>query len=113
MFKYILIFLFSVFISSVSQIMLKSSSSEKHARMLDDYLNPKVMIAYLIFFVSSFLTVYGYKYVPLSLGPILEASGYIFVTILGYVCLHEKVGKRKILGMVCILVGISVANLHL
>lgn len=111
MFKYILIFLFSVFISSVSQIMLKLSSSEKHERLLDDYLNPQVITAYIIFFVSSLLTIYGYKYVPLSTGPLLEASGYIFITILGWFYLHEKVGRQKIVGIIFILGGILLAGL--
>ena len=34
---------------------------------------------------------YAYKYVPLSLGPMLEACGYIFVTVLGVCILKEKV----------------------
>ena len=45
------------------------------------------------------------------MGPILEASGYIFVTVLGYFCLHETIGKKKALGMVCILAGIAVSYL--
>lgn len=111
MVKYVILFLFSVFISSVSQILLKTSSGEKKERLIDEYLNPKVIIAYGIFFASSLLTVFAYKYVPLSMGPILEASGYIFVSILGYVCLHEKIGKRKLIGMACILLGIVISSI--
>ena len=76
--KYIVLFLFSVFISSVSQILLKSSAKQQYEKSWKDYLNWKVIVAYGIFFISSLLTVFAYRYVPLSMGPILEASGYLY-----------------------------------
>lgn len=109
--QYILMFLFSVFISSVSQIILKTSAGKKYDNPLQEYLNPKVIIAYGIFFVSSLCTILAYRFVPYSLGPILEASGYIFVSVLGYFVLHEKIGKRKMIGLIIILLGIFIFNL--
>mgnify|MGYP000035899711 FL=1 len=109
--KYIVLFLFSVFISSVSQILLKSSAKQQYEKSWKDYLNWKVIVAYGIFFISSLLTVFAYRYVPLSMGPILEASGYFFVAVLGYFILKERIGKRKWLGLSLILVGIVVAYL--
>lgn len=109
--KYIVLFLFSVFISSVSQILLKSSAKQQYEKSWKDYLNWKVIVAYGIFFISSLLTVFAYRYVPLSMGPILEASGYLFVAVLGYFILKERIGKRKWLGLSLILVGIVVAYL--
>lgn len=106
--KYIIIFLFSVFISSVSQIILKKSANEEHKNALQEYLNVKVILAYGMFFLSSLITILAYKYVPLSMGPILESSGYIFVAVLGYIFLKEHVGKRKLLGLCCIFVGIII-----
>ena len=107
--KYIVLFLFSVFISSVSQILLKSSAKQQYEKSWKDYLNWKVIVAYGIFFLSSLLTVVAYRYVPLSMGPILEASGYLFVAVLGYFILKERIGKRKWLGLSLILAGIVVA----
>lgn len=109
MVKYIALYLFSVFISSVSQILLKRSADQEYENIFREYLNPKVMIAYTIFFCSSLLTVFAYKFVPLSMGPVLESSAYVFVTVLGYVCLHETIGKRKAVGMVVILLGIAIS----
>lgn len=108
---YVLLFIFSVFIASVSQTILKTSAEKKYDNRLQEYLNPKVIIAYGIFFLSSFITVVAYKYVPLSMGPILESSGYIFVTLLGFFVLHEKVGKKKLMGLLVILAGITIFNL--
>lgn len=106
--KYIGIFLLSVFISSVSQIILKTSANRKHEGIIREYLNSRVILAYTLFLISSFITVIAYKYIPLSMGAILESSGYIFVTVLGVVFLQEKVGKRRLLGLFIIMVGIFV-----
>lgn len=111
MIKYIVIFLFSVFISSISQILLKISTYDQYDSIIKEYLNPKVIVSYGIFFCSSFLTIYAYKYVPLSMGPILESSGYIYVSILSYLCLKESIGKYKIMGMICILIGIIISSI--
>ena len=108
---YILVFVCSVFISSVSQVLLKSSANKEHGNALREYLNPKVIVAYGMFFLSTLITILAYKYVPLSMGGILESSGYIFVAALSYIFLHEKIGKRKMMGLAVILLGIFVFNL--
>lgn len=107
----IAIFLGSVLVASISQIMLKKSADRKYDRWIDEYLNFRVIFAYGLFFLSSLLTVYAYKFVPLSLGPVLEASGYVFVPVMGYFILKEKIGKRKFLGLVVIIAGIVIFNL--
>ena len=109
--KYIILFLSAVFISSVSQIMLKKSANKTYESKLKEYMNPWVIIAYGLFFGATLVTVIAYKYIPLSLGPILESAGYFFVTILGMFFLKEKVGKKKALGLLIILAGIIVFNL--
>lgn len=108
---YIIIFVASVFISSVSQTILKTSANESHENSWSEYLNFKVLIAYFLFFLSSFVTILAYRKIPLSLGPVLEASGYVFVSILGVIFLKEKIGKKKLIGLAAILLGIVVFNL--
>ena len=107
---YLCIFLFSVFISSISQIILKKSADKQHAGVLKEYLNFHVIIAYGLFFCSSFIAMLSYKKIPLSLGAALEATGYIWVTILGLLLLKEKVSKRKWIGLSLIICGIIVFN---
>lgn len=109
--KFALLFLLSVFVASVSQIILKKSASKQYASKIREYLNVPVISAYALFFMSSLLTVLAYKKIPLSLGPILETSGYIWVAILGAIFLKEKLNKKKILGMVIIVLGIVIFNL--
>ena len=107
----IAIFLGSVLVASISQIMLKKSANQKYDRWIDEYLNFRVIFAYGLFFLSSLLTVYAYKFVPLSMGPVLEASGYVFVAVMGYFILKEKIGKRKMLGLIIIIAGIVIFSL--
>lgn len=103
-----IVFLISVFISSVSQIMLKNSANEEHASAVKEYLNPRVITAYGLFFMSTLLTVYSYKGVPLSMGPILETTGYVWVSVLGYLFLKEKISGRKLIGLLLIITGIVI-----
>lgn len=108
---YILVFLLSVVIASISQIILKTSANKTYESKLKEYLNFRVIFAYFLFFLSSLITVLAYKKVPLSMGPMLEATGYVWVSVLGYIFLHEKIGKRKAAGLVVIIIGIVVASI--
>ena len=111
MIKYIVVFLFSVLISSISQIILKKSASSDHKSLLKEYLNPRVIIAYFFFFFSTLLTMFAYKGVPLSLGSLIEAVGYIYIPVLSYFFLNEKITKKAVLGSIFIICGIIVYNL--
>ena len=105
---YCCIYVFSVLIASVSQIMLKISANKKYPSRIKEYLNPIVIIAYGLFFGCTFITMYALKVIPLTFAPILEASGYIFVAVLSYVILKEKISKRKLIGFILIVLGIAV-----
>lgn len=107
----IIIYLFSVFISSCSQILLKKSANKQYKSLLKEYLNLRIIIAYTLFFSSTILSIIAYRYIPLSTGTILETSGYIFVAILGFRTLNEKFSKKKCIGLIFILTGIIIFNL--
>lgn len=105
------IFLLSVLISSVSQVMLKKSANKTYDSKIKEYLNPRVILAYGMFFAATLITMFAYKVVPLSFGPILESAGYIFVAVLSFVTLKERLTLRQMLGMVLILAGIALFSL--
>lgn len=107
----VLVMLTSVFISSVSQILLKKEAGKEHSHWLQEYLNLPVIVAYGMFFGSTLLTMFALKEIPLSMAPILESAGYIFVSVMGYLFLKEKFTKRKIAGLCLIFVGIFVFSL--
>ena len=103
--------LLSVFISSVSQIILKKAADKTYESTLKEYMNPMVIGAYGLFFCSVILTMLALKHVPLSMSPILESTGYIFVSVMGYIFLKERFSRRKLMGFALILTGIVIFNL--
>ena len=103
--------LLSVFISSVSQIILKKAADKTYESTLKEYMNPMVIGADGLFFCSVILTMLALKHVPLSMSPILESTGYIFVSVMGYIFLKERFSRRKLMGFALILAGIVIFNL--
>lgn len=100
--------LLGVFLGAVSQVMLKKAALKNYPSKLKEYLNPLVVTAYVIFVGTTLISVYAYRVVPLSLGPILEATGYIYVTIFGIAIFRENINIRKISGLLLIIAGITV-----
>ena len=91
--------------------MLKISAKKSYKSKIREYMNPLVILSYGLFFGCTLITMLAYRKVPLSMGQILESSGYIFVTILGTTILKEKLSRKKMIGMAVILLGIFVFTL--
>ena len=91
MLPYLLIGFFSVFVSSVSQTLLKKASMKERGSLLQEYLNLPVILAYGMFFGSTLLTMLAYKKLPLSMSPAFESSSYLFVTLFGGIVQVSKV----------------------
>lgn len=100
--------LFGVFLGAVSQVMLKKAALKEYSSKIKEYLNPLVILAYVIFMGTTLISVYAYRVVPLSLGPILEATSYIYVTIFGVVFFRETINIRKLSGLLLIIAGIAI-----
>lgn len=105
--------LLGVFISAISQVLLKKSALEQHESVTGEYLNPKVIFAYVLFVAATLLSTIAYKGIPLSMGPILDATGYLYVTAFGVLIFHENINRQKVIALVLILVGIAVYSLGL
>lgn len=98
-----------VFLCSCSQLMLKKSAVKTHKNILYSMLNWRVFLAYLISFGSLFINILAMsKGVNVKDMPILESSGYIFVPLLSFLVLKEKVTKQLILSMFLIIIGIVI-----
>ena len=105
------IYILGVIISALAQVLLKKSADVKRESKLKEYLNFKTIFAYVIFFGATLCTVFAYKYVPLSMGPILGTTEYIFVAILSYWLLKEKISKKKLIGLITIVIGVLVFSI--
>ena len=77
---YVLLYLCSTFLSSVSQVLLKKAALREHKSVLAEYTDWRVILGY----------------------------GYIYVTIFGVTIFHEKMNPKKIIALAMILVGILV-----
>ncbi len=107
-FFYAFLLLFGTFIASVSQVLLKKSAGKHYDNPLKEYLNPLVIGAYAIFVGSTVLSILAYRGIPLSMGPILEATGYFYITFFGVKIFKEKMNFKKIAALALIIVGIAV-----
>ena len=105
------IMLFGVLISALSQVALKKAAQKEYPSRIREYLNPLVIGAYVIFFAATVCSLIAYKVIPLSLGPILESSSYIFVTVFGLLFFNERITKRKAIALGLIIVGIIIYSL--
>lgn len=103
--------LFGVFISGISQVLLKKSAAKKYDSPVREYLNPLVIVAYALFFAATLLSVYAYKVIPLSMGPILDATGYVYVTVFGVAIFHERLNRRRCIALALIILGIVVYSM--
>lgn len=106
--KYAAFLMAGVLISSVSQVLLKKSAVKQYGSLLGEYLNPCVVAAYSMFLASTFLSIFAYRKIPLSMGPVLESASYIYVTIFGVRIFQEKISIRNYLALALILGGIFV-----
>lgn len=103
-----LIFVAGVFISSISQVLLKKSAVKEHTSVVKEYMNPYVIFAYAMFFAATLFSIIAYRVIPLSLGTMLDSLGYIFVSVFGVVIFKEKMGTKKIISLVLIITGIVI-----
>ncbi len=103
--------MFAVVLTAASSVMLKFSAIRPHSSRVREYLNPLVMGAYFIQGLATFMTIYGYRYVPLSIGQVLASSGQILVLILSMLFLKERIGLQKWAGLLIIFSGIYVATI--
>ena len=105
---YMAVYLLGVFLSSCSQIFLKKEAVKEHRSFLAEYLNPSVVISYMVFGGCTLLTLLAYRVLPVNYGAVLETAGYLFVTVLGALFLKERVTGKKLAALAVILAGIVI-----
>lgn len=102
------ILLLGTFISAVSQVILKKAALKTYDSRIKEYLNFPVIFAYTLFILTTFMCIFAYRVVPLSYGPVLESTSYLYVTLFGVFIFKEKITKKKVIALGLILAGIVV-----
>ncbi len=105
---YVCIALCGVFIGSVSQVLLKRSALLEHDNAIQEYVNPWVIIAYSLFLLSTLVSTLAYKVIPLSMGPLIDATGYIYITAFGILLFKERFNPCKLIALGLIMSGVIV-----
>ncbi len=103
----LLVLLASVIVSAFSQVLLKKSSQEEHASWFREYLNAKVIAAYVLFFCAIFLDVLALNGLEVSFIPVAESAGVVFAIAFGAIFFRERISFAKIVGMLFIAMGIA------
>lgn len=102
------LFLFAVFIATSSQVLLKKSAGKHHSNIIQEYLNPSVILAYIIILLANFMAVIAYREIDLKYAPILESTTYVFILVLGTLFFKEKHNYHKVVGVLFIIIGVIV-----
>lgn len=105
------ILLIGVFISTISQVLLKKSAIKGFDSVVKEYVNPHVITAYSLFIIATFMTVIAFKEIPLSWGTLLDSTGYIFITIFGLIFFGEKLTPKRVLALGLIVAGIIIYSI--
>ena len=100
------IYLITPLVSAASQLLLKKAADNPRYTGLRFYVNPKVIFAYGLFLGCMVLNVVALQTLDLTVASVLEASGFLYVMVLGALFLGEKITPRKLIGNVLIVTGI-------
>ena len=95
-------------ISSFSQMLLKKGAQRKHGSIIREYLNPWVIIGYVMMVAATVTTILAYRGLEYKNGPVIESLGYILVMLLSWLFFREKLTWRKLIGNAMILAGVVI-----
>ena len=110
MIYYILTFVVVVF-TSVGHLLLKIASSRVAVSGGRLYTNPISVVAYVIFAVVAFLSIYAMKGLDLKVFFALNSLTYICIPLLAHTVLRESFTRNKAIGIIIISLGVILFNL--
>jgi len=102
----VIIYLITPLLSALSQLILKKAADNPKYTGIRAYLNLPVIFAYGLFFGCMLLNVVALRTLDLTIASVLEASSYIYVMLLSWLFLKERISKRRLIGNLIIIVGI-------
>lgn len=108
---YMLLMFAGTFFTAVSQVLLKQSADKKYKHPIFEYLNWRVILSYGIFFGVLMLNTYAYTKVDMKYGAVIDTFSYVFVLLLSWLVLKEKMSKGKLVGNLIIMTGVFIYTL--
>ena len=105
---YIGLNLFSVFLASCTQVVLKKSAMNDRLTGLAYFVNPATMAAYSVFLGCCLLTFYCLSHLPMITVNMLECSAYVYILLFDRIFFGKPITMRKVGGNAMIIAGIIV-----
>lgn len=102
------LYILAVLMASCSQILLKKSANKKYTIRLYEWINPHIIVAYGLLILSVLLSNIALKCIMYKYSAIIESLSYFCVLIFSRVFLGEEITKRKLGGMLTIIIGIVI-----
>ncbi len=110
--RYFMVGLFAVFLTAIGQLLLKTGAQNgdkgSPAKL---FFNVYTLAGYFLFIIVTFMNVYVYKYLPLKFGVIFLPFTFIFVSLLSYLFLKERLSRTQKRGALVIICGVVLFNL--
>ncbi|HRF48137.1 MAG TPA: EamA family transporter [Anaerolineales bacterium] len=100
-----------VFLSALSQVLLKVSADRNWPNRFRVYANKYVGGAYGLMLLSFALSSLALRDMRASLAPVIESASFIFVLVFGRVLFRDSVKVRQVLGVILIVLGMIVFGL--
>lgn len=104
--KYYLMVLLGAFLAALSQILLKISVKKSYSNRILEYLNPWVIVSYVILAVTLILTSYVLRYITIVNCQAINCASYFFVLIMEKLILKERISWNMIVGNVIVILGV-------
>lgn len=101
----------AVIIASASQVLLKKKASKAPKNFFKKFLNGPVILSYLLLFLSMALNSLALREMDMTVLPCITATSFLWIMVLSAIFLGEKPTRRKVIGIVMILVGVVVSHL--
>ncbi|MCE5342862.1 MAG: DMT family transporter [Eubacteriales bacterium] len=103
-----IIYLITPLVAAVSQLMLKRAADDPQHTGIRFYVNTRVILAYVLFLGCMVMNVIALQTLALTVASVLEASGFLYVMVLGRLFLKEKLTPKKLVGNALIVAGIVI-----
>ena len=104
MIKYYILLVIMTLLGAIASLFLKKASSSKS--ILDLIKNKNIYIGGFLYLSSAILNIYLLKFLDYSVVLLMTSITYIWTMILSYFILKEKISKKKIIGVISIIIGV-------
>ena len=108
--KYYLAITGTVFLTSLSQVLLKIASDKKES-FAHNIFKSITLVSYLLFFFATLLSVFALQQIDLKMVTALGSVTIMLTVFCAGIFLKEKIHRVQLLGVIMIAVGVSVFSL--